>query len=514
MSSPQLAPSQRSIMTWLGLIAIGVAVGVVVSFLTPVISDLHRRFVALGILSIFILVAALAKGKVREMFLFTWVVSLTYNRQFWSFVPIVGDHGAFGPYWMISDLLLLVLLAHWVYCAAILKHPQRVQGSRFMQWYAPFAIVAVLSVVGTREPVWALSDLVRLAKLGLVLMYFRYNVGPREWWVVVTGLGTAITLQSILGVLGAVFGRLGVLSIFGLGGAGEAASFGIDDIYPEGFIRAEGTFAHAPYMGAFLVLTVPLFMSLAFTLPKGLSKWICVGVTGMGLIGLAFTLARAPIVIMLGQAVILVILLSAMRLIPVTRAIALGAFAGLLFCIVGIMAADLLYERLTSNLESSISQRFSEYRVAVKMLLDHPLFGIGLNNYAAYMQEYGSESIWGLERKWHDVATQMTHMRVLAGPLNGYLYVATVTGLVGLTAFLWLAFGALRLGWRAVKTSTGAVSAACLGMVVGMLGLYLTQITSYSIWTDSVIATWIVVLGLVGCAADHPERRVVRKSVA
>ena len=514
MSLPQLAPSQRSNKTWLSLIVIGVVVGVVVSILTPVISDLHRRFVALGILSIVMLAVALATGRVREMFLFIWVVSLTYNRQFWSFAPIVGDHGAFGPYWMISDLLLLVLLAHWVYCTVILKRPQRVQCSSFMQWYAPFAIVAMLSVVGTREPAWAVGDLVRVAKLGLVLMYFRYNIGRREWWVVITALGTAITLQSILGVLGVVFGRLGILSIFGLGGVGEAGSLGFDDIYPEGFIRAEGTFAHAPYMGAFLVLTVPLFMCLAFTLPKALNRWICAGVAGLGLIGLAFTLARAPIVIMLGQTVLLVIALTATRLIPVTRAITVCAFAGLLLSITGIIAADLLYERLTANLDDSINRRFTEYWVAINMLLDHPLFGIGLNNYAAYMQEYGSEAVWGITQKWHDAATQETHMRLLAGPLNGYLYIATVTGLVGLATFLWLAIGALRLGWRAVKSNTGAVSAACLGMVVGMLGLYLTQITSYSIWTDSVMATWIVVLGLVGCAGNHTERGVVQKTVA
>jgi len=252
--------------TWARTIPIGVLTGIVVGSATPMVSSLHRRFIALGVLSLVMLTVVLATGRAREAFLFAWVVSLTYNRQFWSFAPIVGDHGAFGPYWMISDLLLLVLIALWIHEAAVLKRPQRARDWSFLRWYAPFAIVAALSVVDAPEPVWALSDLIRMAKLGLVLVYVSYNVGPREWWVVMAALGAAISLQSILGIVTVSTGRLGVLAMIGLGGSGEAAAFGVHEIYPEGFRRAHGTLAHAPYLGAFLVLTVPVFIALALTL--------------------------------------------------------------------------------------------------------------------------------------------------------------------------------------------------------------------------------------------------------
>jgi O-antigen ligase len=511
MPLSQVALSRRSIGTWARTILIGVLAGVVVAWATPAMSSLHRRFIALGVLSLVMLTVVFATGRAREAFLFAWVVSLTYNRQFWSFAPIVGDHGAFGPYWMISDLLLLVLIAQWIYGAAILKRPQRASSWSPLRWYVPFAIVAALSVVGTREPVWALGDLIRVAKLGLVLVYVSYNVGPREWWLVIAGLGAAISLQSILGILTVATGRLGVLSIIGLGASGEAAAFGIHEIYPEGFRRAHGTLAHAPYLGAFFVLTVPVFMSLALTLRKGPGRWTCVCVAGLGLVGLAFTLARTAILVMMGQAVLLIMALIGMRLISVGKAIAVSAFAGLLVGIVGVVTADSAYERVTRNIDTDFSERISEYHVAEKMLLDHPLLGVGLNNYGAYMREYGSSSVWGLERRWHDASIQMTHMRLLAGPLNGFLYVATVTGLLGLAAFLWLAFGALRLSWVAVKSSTGPVRAACLGTAVGILGLYLVQATEYSIWIDTLISVWLVLIGLVGCVASGalqaPEAR-------
>jgi O-antigen ligase len=501
MPLSEVAPPERSLGARARLILIGVLAGIVVGSATPAISGLHRRFIALAVLSLVMLTVVLATGRAREAFLFVWVVSLTYNRQFWSFAPIVGDHGAFGPYWMISDLLLLVLIAEWVYGAVIRKRPQRARGWSFLRWYAPFAIVAALSVVGVREPVWALGDLIRIAKLWLVLVYVRYNVGPREWWVVMAALGTAISLQSVLGIVTVATGRLGVMSMIGLGGVGEAAAFGIDEIYPEGFRRAHGTLAHAPYLGAFFVLTVPMFMALALTLRKGLGRWTCACVAGLGLVGLAFTLARTSIVVMLGQAVLLVIALVGMRLISVKKAVAVGVFAGLLFGIVGVLTADKVHERVTRGLDSDVDERISEYRVAEKMLRDHPLLGVGLNNYAAYMGEYGSRVVWGLERRWHDASTQMTHMRLLAGPLNGFLYVAAVTGLLGLATFFWLAFGALRMSWLAVNSSTGPVRAACLGTAIGMLGFYLAQATEYSIWIDTLISVWIVLIGLMGCVA-------------
>jgi O-antigen ligase len=495
-------PSRHAVGAWLRLIALGVVAGIAVSILTPVVSELGRRTLALGVLGIGLLIVALASGRAREIVLFAWVVSLTYNRQFWSFAPLVGDYGAFGPYWMISDLLLSILLLQWAYDAIVLKRPGIAQGAPVMLWYVPFAIVAALSVVGAREPGWALGDLARIAKLGLVVMYFRYNVGIRQWWVVVAGLGAAVSIQSVFGMLEVATGRTGVLGILGLGGPEASEVLGITELFG-GWTRATGTVAHPPYLAAFLVLTVPVFMSLAFTGDKRLSR-LCAGVALLGLVGLACTLGRSAIAIMMGQTLLLFVALIGLRMVPVTRMIALAAFAGLLISVAGLFTADLVYDRLTRDLTASVDQRFAEYVVAANMVRDHPLLGVGLNNYAAYMHEYGSSAAWGIERRWHE-ASMVTHMRLLAGPLNGFLYVATVTGLLGLAAFLWLAIGGMFLAWRGIGTTTGPMRAVCLGLVVGMVGVFLEQSLSYSIWIDTVLAVWIVSIALAGYAARRPQ---------
>jgi len=251
---------------------------------------------------------------------------------------------------------------------------------------------------------------------------------------------------------------------------------------------------------------VPIFASLSLTLRPGKGRWLAAGVAVFGAVGMVCTLARLPVVLMVGQMLLLMVLLAGLRRVSVIRLIATGAFAGLLLTSLGMAAADLVYERLTRDFDESVDRRVEEYKVAASMLYDHPLLGVGLNNYAAHMATYGSNTVWGIEQRWHDAAVNVTHMRLLAGPLNGMLYVATVTGVLGLVTFLWLALGGLALAWRRARFDSGPQGAACLGMAVGMAGVYLHQSLSYSIWIDTVMSVWIVLIGLAGCALQNRAR--------
>ena len=152
MSLPSSAiQSGNSIGAWIRLFAFGLIAGIVVIGLTSILAEISRKFIALGILGIMVLSFGLYLGRLREVLLFSWVVTLTYNRQFWSFAPFVGDHGAFGPYWMISDLVLTALLGIWLYETILLKRTSLSKAVRFWPWFAPFAIAATLSVIGAKQ---------------------------------------------------------------------------------------------------------------------------------------------------------------------------------------------------------------------------------------------------------------------------------------------------------------------------------------------------------------------------
>ena len=64
------------------------------------------------------------------------------------------------------------------------------------------------------------------------------------------------------------------------------------------------------------------------------------------------------------------------------------------------------------------------------------------------------------------------------------------------------------VGMRAIKATRGRYladtdsyefrpqRAVCMGMVVGLIGLYCAQITSYSIWIDTVFSVWVILVAL------------------
>ena len=71
--------------------------------------------------------------------------------------------------------------------------------------------------------------------------------------------------------------------------------------------------------------------------------------------------------------------------------------------------------------------------MALQMLKDHPLLGVGLNNFTVRMSEYGEVSGWA---------------RFLQPVHNVYLLIAAETGILGLILFLCLLFSVFRLLWR------------------------------------------------------------------
>ena len=110
--------------------------------------------------------------------------------------------------------------------------------------------------------------------------------------------------------------------------------------------------------------------------------------------------------------------------------------------------------------DSSLRGRLSESTAGWMMFSDHPLFGVGLNNYPVYYQQYSRQL--GLDQR-----------REARSPHSLYLQIAAEMGWVGLCAFgfvLWVMFRRLRRAYlafsRAQRPETaGMVMALCIGLI-------------------------------------------------
>lgn len=87
-----------------------------------------------------------------------------------------------------------------------------------------------------------------------------------------------------------------------------------------------------------------------------------------------------------------------------------------------------------ATLESGIEQRWKMISLAIRVILDHPLTGVGYMGFRHVADEYGARDVFG---HWYAP-------NFIATAPNQYLQVATDGGIIGLISFLWLIFVLLR----------------------------------------------------------------------
>jgi putative inorganic carbon (HCO3(-)) transporter len=140
-------------------------------------------------------------------------------------------------------------------------------------------------------------------------------------------------------------------------------------------------------------------------------------------------------------------------------------------------------------------ERLAHWGAALAMWRDHLWLGVGFGNYAAVYPAYAIG-------RWLDP---------LGHAHNYYLNVAAETGLVGLLAYGLFWLSAFRLGWQALRRSTGfqrAVAAGGLGILVH---LSLHNMVD-NLFVQGMYLQVGIVLGLLcliyRARIDKPDRRV------
>lgn len=146
----------------------------------------------------------------------------------------------------------------------------------------------------------------------------------------------------------------------------------------------------------------------------------------------------------------------------------------------------LVSRQMTQDREHSIQGRLSDYEYTAKRLKERPVFGRGLGTHIAGLAE----------------------MPFLD---NAYLYVLIETGLVGMTAFLWLLFNlVVRLGWRIRSRLDADEDADRMRYVhIGIVVFYF-QCLTYDAFTFGGASKlfWVIVGLLVAyLKLSEPQRR-------
>ncbi len=222
-------------------------------------------------------------------------------------------------------------------------------------------------------------------------------------------------------------------------------------------LRAYGTFPHPNVLAGFLVIAMTfVILNLIQNLKNrsrvepGMTVRVVQFFYGtvllLGTIALLLTFSRAAILVW----VVIVITIIAFRKKT-------WIFAALLVLSILVAVSPLLVSRFSFSLtDESITQRLFLIQASFAMILSHPLFGIGLNNFLPSLPYFT------------DAASQQF---ILQPVHNIFLLTASETGVVGF-------IGMLVFLWMCIKRSDSLLKLMLLGSVVilGMIDHYFLTI--------------------------------------
>lgn len=263
----------------------------------------------------------------------------------------------------------------------------------------------------------------------------------------------------------------GIGALIGIG-AGIQVSGGFGGVDTSPITRATGIYSHPNNLALFLERTLLLCLPAVVFRPRTPLLWIAIGCQ---LVGLVLTYSRgALLAVFVGVGVSLLIL--GMR-----KALAVAAGTAL---VIGSVLLITVRERLL-DLGGSGSEptRFAIWRSSVRMLIDHPLFGVGPDQ---FLYQYGLRYIE--PSAWAERYTSHPHNIVLDVWLR--LGVVGVGAFVSLAIAIWRFVTRFKSQIRKDAISCGAIAALAGGLAHGLLdnGFFLPDLASL---------TWIAIAMIV-----------------
>ena len=318
---------------------------------------------------------------------------------------------------------------------------QKTSLSRSHRRLCPAAVcylgIVCASMLVARDSKLALFELGMLLQAFLLYVYIVKAVRTRQDILfVVTMLLIGLALEGLV---------MNALRIVGHGVSVGAISAVIWDDS-----RVAGTIGAPNAAGSYLALLLPLALSVLLAKPRRGLKWLALLAFVLGVPALLFTLSRGAWIAFL---------------VSLTYLFFVAWYRGKLFKAVPVAVATVLLitvllfqntftDRILGDDNQSAYSRIPLMKMALRMIGDHPVLGVGANNYTVVMQQY----IPDFRGAWiHSVH-------------NKYLLIWAETGVCGIVAFVCFLLATMRRGWQAGKSNDRLTAALAVGLSAGVAG--------------------------------------------
>ncbi len=391
-----------------------------------------------------------------------WAVLVYVVLVYADLLSILVKYHDFPPLARFAGAIMLSAVLGY----RLIYQRERLKMDVVTRWLIAYGVVVALGLVYARDTSLVATNLVEFIRnflTYLIIVNALTTAGRLKATLgAVLAMGTLLALlsiyQSVTGHIDTDFGGLAQYRVSEITGSTDAA-------------RPGGTLGDANYYGQSLLILVPIGLYFAFEARHALARLGGLFATLALVGGVVFTYSRGDAVALGGIVVAAVVykrpnpaylvgaaflLMLALPLLPANYLARLGTIVG---AATGSRQAILT--------EDSLRGRAGAVQAAAGMFADHPILGVGRENYPLYQLQY-------LE------GTGIAKYAKAIPPHDLYLEIATEHGLVGLVVvggLLAAAWGALREARRRfldLQRTRDAALAAWLG--IGMIGYLLSSL--------------------------------------
>ncbi|HEX3722417.1 MAG TPA: O-antigen ligase family protein [Nitrolancea sp.] len=426
---------------------LAIAVGLGLGVYTVGLATLSSHWVPL--LAVFAAVPSIGiiVGDIRRLLLFTLIFDVPFSigRHLYYNLPAaqLGSLGGLGI--SLTTLALPTLYAMWIGNSLA----RRGNGTRL--WLRPAAALLVylgfvtFSITQASSKSLSIFEITMIIQSVMIFIYIASTVRTRaEVVYMVTVLAAAVLLESLIMVATDVTHH--VFHFAGITTQLDPATAGADSVS-----RVGGTVGGPNAAAAFLDLLLAPVLSLAIAPVRQIYRLLATGAFLVGCVGLMLTQSRGGW-IAVGVSCGIVVGYAWFRgWIP--------GFAPVLILIVVVFGVYLLRGELLSRFlnpdQGSASSRIPLIKLAFHMIEQHPLFGVGANNFGINISRYATPEF---SADW------------LYTVHNRYLLIWAEDGIGALIAFVIFLLGTLRNGWRCRQISDRALAMLSVGLMAGVLG--------------------------------------------
>jgi O-antigen ligase len=164
-----------------------------------------------------------------------------------------------------------------------------------------------------------------------------------------------------------------------------------------------------------------------------------------------------------------------------------------------VVFQDSILARLSADDRGAAYSRIPLMQMAYNIIRDHPVFGVGSNNYAAVLKDYVTPEFSG---------------DFIYTVHNKYLIVWSETGLAGLAAFVSFLLMTVRRGWQGWQIKDRLLSSLAMGFTAGVIGQMIHMFVDLFKSRPQVQLLWFVAAVIVAIYFMDRESKRESRDVA